>query len=130
MAQKTLNNNETALEIRVKINENFTDLYTDKAQKDHSSITTEYGVASTNSFGHIKIGANINVNNGIVSINDATILQKGIVQLTSSLTDNSESKAATAAAVKTLKDSAIVVLHGAEVPSNSLGEDGNLYIQI
>ncbi len=128
--QKIINNGETALDIRTKMNENFTDLYENKAQKNHSSTTSDYGAASTSNFGHVKVGTNINATSGTISINDASTTQKGVVQLTSSLTDNSEAKAATAAAVKKLKDEALVVLNGTDEPLDTLGADGNLYIQI
>lgn len=70
MAQQTLNNSISGLAFRTILNENFTDLYTNKAPKNHASSGTDYGVASTSNYGHIKVNmANgLNISNGTLSL--------------------------------------------------------------
>ena len=74
MAQQTLNNGMSASVFRKIINENFTDLYNNTPTKNHASATTDFGVATTNVFGHIKVttGNGLNLNNGILSLAAAT----------------------------------------------------------
>ena len=56
------------------LNENFTDLYTNKAVKNHASTTTDFGVATTSAFGHIKVttGNGLNLSDGTLSLAAAT----------------------------------------------------------
>ena len=55
MAKQIINNLESAATVRTKINSNFTELYDQKASKNHASVDSSYGVASSELFGHIKI---------------------------------------------------------------------------
>ena len=77
MAQQTLNNGISGSAFRTILNDNFTDLYTNKAQKSHASSTTEFGAASTSNFGHVKIESNsgLSVSSGVLSANIATKAQ-------------------------------------------------------
>ena len=74
MAQQTLNNGISGAVFRNILNENFTDLYTNKAVKNHASTTTDFGVATTSAFGHIKVttGNGLNLSDGTVSLAAAT----------------------------------------------------------
>ena len=70
MAQQTLNNGVAGLAFRTILNDNFTDLYTNKAIKNHASSGTDFGVASTSVFGHIKVstGNGLNLTSGVLSL--------------------------------------------------------------
>ena len=59
----------------------------------------------------------------------ASTSQLGTVQLVDNATTNDNTKAATASALKTVKDSAIVAYQGTSVPSSSLGKNGDIYIK-
>lgn len=74
MAQQTLNNGISASVFRQILNENFSDLYNNTPTKNHASTTTDFGVATTNVFGHIKVttGNGLNLNNGVLSLAAAT----------------------------------------------------------
>lgn len=74
MAQQTLNNGISGAVFRNILNENFTDLYNNKAVKNHASTSTDFGVATTSAFGHIKVttGNGLNLNNGVLSLAAAT----------------------------------------------------------
>jgi len=69
MAQQTLNNGISGSAFRTILNENFTDLYTNKCVKNHASDTTDFGVASAVNFGHVKVASNtgLNIANGVLS---------------------------------------------------------------
>lgn len=131
MAQQTLNNGIAGLAFRTILNENFTDLYTNKAIKNHASTTTDFGVASTTNFGHIKINSanGLSVSGGVLSMGLASTSQVGAVQLVNNASTNDSTKAATAAALKSVKDSAMVAYSGTTVPDPSLGKDGDIYIK-
>ena len=60
--------------------------------------------ATSNVLGGVKIGTNVDVSNGIISIADASTSVKGVVQLTNSATSTSYTTAATPAAVKAAYD--------------------------
>lgn len=79
MAQQTLNNGMAGLAFRTALNANFTDLYTNKADKSHASSTTDYGVGSTSNFGHVKVtsGSGLGINNGVISLSAATTAEAG-----------------------------------------------------
>ena len=83
MAQQTLNNGISASVFRQILNENFSDLYNNTPTKNHASATTDFGVATTNVFGHIKVttGNGLNLNNGgkISLSNDVNITKRGII---------------------------------------------------
>ena len=74
MAQQTLNNGISGSVFRGILNDNFTDLYTNKANKNHASTTTDFGVATTSAFGHIKVttGNGLNLSGGTLSLAGAT----------------------------------------------------------
>ena len=76
MAQQTLNNGVSGKIFRDILNENFTDLYTNKAPKNHAATTTDYGVATNANYGHIKVtsGNGLNLSNGTLSLTAATTL--------------------------------------------------------
>ena len=65
MAQQTLNNGVSGKVFRDILNQNFTDLYTNKAPKNH---------ASTTNYGHIKVttGNGLNLTSGALSLTAAT----------------------------------------------------------
>lgn len=131
MAQQTLNNSISGLAFRNILNQNFTDLYTNKADKMHASTTTEYGAASTTNFGHIKVNTNngLSISGGVLGVLKASTSQPGTVQLVDNATTNDNTKAATASALKSVKDSAIIAYQGTDVPSQSLGKNGDIYIK-
>nr|DAJ39048.1 MAG TPA: hypothetical protein [Caudoviricetes sp.] len=74
MAQQTLNNGIAGSVFRKILNDNFTELYTDKATKNHASSTTYFGVATTSMFGHVKVttGNGLKLTNGVLSLEAAT----------------------------------------------------------
>ena len=74
MAQQTLNNGISGSVFRGILNDNFTDLYTNKANKNHASTSTDFGVATTSAFGHIKVttGNGLNLSGGTLSLAGAT----------------------------------------------------------
>lgn len=132
MARQELNNLESALTFRTKLNANFADLYDNKAQISHASSTSAYGLGSSNLFGHVKITPNngLNINDGTVSMSLATTSKAGAVQLNDNLTSSSNTMALTAKQGKILKDSMVVTYSGTTTPDNSLGKNGDLYIKI
>lgn len=71
---------------------------------NHASSGTDYGVASASNYGHVKIGTNISVSSGTISIANASTSAKGVVELENNLTSNDSAKALTAAQGKILKD--------------------------
>ena len=107
MAKQTINNLESAATVRSKLNSNFTELYDQKADKNHSYTDSSYGAASSELFGHVKIDVanGLNVSDGVVSLALATTTSAGAVQLADSLTSDDSGKALTAAQGKALKDS-------------------------
>lgn len=127
MAKQTIENLESAATVRNKINSNFTDLYTNKADKSHASESADYGAASTSLYGHVRINnANgLTVSNGILSINAATTAQPGAVQLVDSLTSTSDTRALTAAQGKALNDS-ITALNN-NTPTKNHASAENIY---
>lgn len=106
MAKQIINNLESAATVRSKINGNFTELYDQKADKNHAYTDSSYGAASNELFGHvkIKIANGLNVSDGIVSLALATTTSAGAVQLADSLTSNDSTKALSAAQGKILND--------------------------
>lgn len=132
MARQELNNLESALTFRTKLNANFADLYDNKAQISHASSTSAYGLGSSNLFGHVKIIPNngLNINDGTVSMSLATTSKAGAVQLNDNLTSSSNTMALTAKQGKILKDSMVATYSGTTNPDNSLGKNGDLYIKI
>lgn len=107
MAKQTINNLESGATVRNKINSNFTELYDQKANKNHSFSDSSYGAASNDLYGHVKINVanGLSVNDGIVSVSLASTTNVGTVQLTNSLTEGAEGKALSGSAAKDLQDS-------------------------
>lgn len=87
MAKQTINNLESGATVRNKINSNFTELYEQKADKNHSFTDSSYGAASNELYGHVKINVanGLNVNDGLLSLAYATTSTAGAVQLASSI---------------------------------------------
>lgn len=131
MAQQTLNNGIAGSVFRNILNENFTDLYNSKANTNHASTSTTFGAASTTNFGHIKVtnGNGLSISNGVLSMGVASTSQAGAVQLVNNATTNDSTKAATAAALKSVKDAAILAWSGTSVPASSLGKNGDIYVK-
>lgn len=74
MAQQTLNNGVSGKVFRDILNQNFTELYSDTAPKNHASTSTTYGIATSSSYGHIKVtsGNGLNLSSGTLSLAAAT----------------------------------------------------------
>lgn len=107
MAIQTLNNLESAYTIRQKINNNFSELYGQKADKSHAFVDTSYGAATSSLYGHVKINVanGLSVSNGVLSMASASTSGIGAVQLVNNLTTNDSTKALTASQGKALNDS-------------------------
>ena len=107
MAKQTINNLESAATVRSKLNSNFTELFDNKADKNHAFTDSSYGAASNELFGHVKIDVanGLSVSDGVVGLALATTTSAGAVQLADSLTSDDSGKALTAAQGKALKDS-------------------------
>lgn len=56
--------------------------------------------ATASALGGVKIGSNVNINGGVISVNNASTTQKGVVQLIDSSVTEDYTKAPTAAAMK------------------------------
>lgn len=64
--------------------------------------------ATTDKLGGVKVGTNINVTeDGTISIKDASTTEKGVVQLSDSISSDASDTAATSKAVKTAYDKAV-----------------------
>ena len=61
-------------------------------------------IATSNRLGGVKIGDNINITSGVISVADSSISSKGVVQLTDSTSSTSTTSAATPASVKSAYD--------------------------
>lgn len=74
MAQQTLNNGVSGKVFRDILNENFTELYSNMAPKNHASTSTTYGVATSSNYGHIKVtsGNGLNLSSGTLSLTAAS----------------------------------------------------------
>lgn len=66
--------------------------------------------------GGVKKGANVNINSGVISVNTASTTDIGVTQLSSSISSNSTTTAATPSAVKQAYDLAV-----AAIPSSQKG---------
>lgn len=132
MAQQILENNQTGLQIRTAINENFTDVYTNKAPTAHDSPTSIYGVGSNTKYGHLKVNNTngLTIVNGELNVLGATTTQVGVVQLNDNINSTSTTQAATANSVKKAATVAGTHLYGNVPPASSLGANGDIYIQI
>lgn len=76
--------------------------------------------ATAAALGGVTVGSNIDVNNGAISVADATTSKKGVVQLSSATNGTSNTKAATESAVKAAYDLA----NGKQSPATSLSGYG------
>ena len=74
MAQQTLNNGVSGKVFRDILNQNFTELYTNKAPKNHASTTLDYGIATSTNYGHIRVttGNGLDLTSGTLSLTAAT----------------------------------------------------------
>lgn len=77
------------------------------------TVTIPATAATTDALGLVKIGTNITVSSGIISVANASTSAKGVVQLSDSVSSTSTTLAATANAVKTAYDKATTVYVGA-----------------
>ena len=68
------------------------------------TITIPSTITSTDNFGLVKVGSNINVSDGVISVNTASTSQAGIVQLSDTYASNSSTVAATQTSVKSAYD--------------------------
>lgn len=95
--------------------------------------------ASASVLGGVKIGTNINIASGVISVNSASTSQKGVVQLSDAVNSTSTSLAATANAVKKAYDQAnkMVPLTGGNMtgllilsgnPTADMGAATKLYV--
>ena len=78
------------------------------------TVTIPNTVATSSNLGLVKIGSNINVSSGTISVNSGSTSQAGIVQLTDSVSSTSTTTAATPKSVKTAYDLAGTVFTGAD----------------
>lgn len=132
MAIQVLNNQESAQVFRGKLNDNYNELQASKATVNHASSENIYGVASNSMYGHVKVttGNGLNNNSGTLSMGAATTSTPGTVQLVDNATTNDSTKAATAAALKGVKDSAVATYYGTTAPDAALGKNGDIYIKV
>lgn len=132
MAQLTLNNGESLNVIRTKLNTNFTELYTNQVPTNHASPSTEYGLATTSSYGHIKVttGNGLALNSGTLSLTLGTTSVPGVLQLVDNATTADSTKAVTANALKGVKDAMVVTYYGTGNPSSGMGKNGDIYFKI
>lgn len=132
MAIQNLGDNDSAQVFRTKANSNFNELNTLKAPINHSSPDNTYGVATSANYGHVKIttGNGLTNNSGTLSMAAATTSAAGAVQLVNNATTNDATKAATAAALKSVADSVPDTYYGSSTPDVSLGKVGDIYIKV
>lgn len=132
MAQQQINNGESAALVRQKINENFGELYLNKANTNHSSASTSYGVGDTSNYGHVKVtnGNGLSISNGTISMGSASTTNAGTVVLDSNANTANDTKAATAGAVFRLSQTMVSVYSGQSAPSSNLGKIGDIYVKI
>ena len=106
MAKQTINNLEAAATIRKKINDNFTELYDYKADKNHAFTDSSYGGATDQFYGHIKVNTanGLTIDDGLLGIQKATITNPGTVVLADNLNIDDPTRALTAAQGKVLND--------------------------
>lgn len=83
--------------------------------------------ASDTTLGGVKIGTNVNISSGTISINNASTSQKGVVQLSDAVNSTSTTLAATANAVKKAYDQAnkMVPIAGGVTMTGLLTLSGN-----
>lgn len=72
----------------------------------NTDTNTTYGAATTTTAGLVKVGTNISVSGGTISVANGSTTKKGVVQLSSATNSTSTTLAATASAVKAAYDKA------------------------
>ena len=87
---------------------------------DEVPETYELPAATTSTLGGVKIGTNVSVSSGTISVANGSTSAKGVVQLTDGVTSTSTTTAATPNAVKTAYDLA----KGKQSPATSLSGYG------
>lgn len=70
----------------------------------NTDTNTTYGAATTTTAGLVKVGTNISVSGGTISVANGSTTKKGVVQLSSATNSTSTTLAATASAVKAAYD--------------------------
>jgi hypothetical protein len=104
-----------------------------KAPTSHASAATTYGVATADNYGHVKIGTNISVSTGTISVANASETVKGVVELATTAeaqAGSSTSLVLTAATGKSLVDyfASIPVYLPTELPAASSLPVGKLIL--
>ena len=82
------------------------------------TITIPNTIASSDTLGLVKIGSNINIASGVISVNSGSTSQAGILQLTNSISSTSTTTAATPNSVKQAYDLAGTEFTGASSSAN------------
>lgn len=131
MAVQILNNGISGQAFREILNTNFADLESNKAIKNHASSSSEFGIGSTTTYGHVKVnnGNGLAINNGIVSMSQGTSTQPGALRLIDSTESSDIGAAVSAHALKLVAQAAIKVYTGTGNPSADLGKNGDIYIK-
>lgn len=122
------------LETLKNVSSNIQVQLNDKAPKSHSSTGTSYGVSSTTSYGHTKMITNLTNNgrNNSTSYNGECLAASQGYKLDQNKLDKTvynNDQSALINRVITLENASIIRT-GTAVPSNSLGKNGDVYIQI
>ena len=73
----------------------------------NTDTNTTYGAATTTTAGLVKVGTNISVSGGTISVANGSTTKKGVVQLSSATNSTSTTLAATASAVKAAYDKGV-----------------------
>lgn len=123
MAQQQISNGTSGAVVRNALNSNFTELYNDKANRNHASNDTTFGVASTTTFGHIKVtsGNGLTISNGVLSLNAASQAQA----IAGTATDVVMTPAATKQAINALgvaSDGNLIIKVGGVQPTPQTGK--------
>lgn len=123
MAQQTLNNGVSGAVFRNILNENFTDLYTNKAIKNHASTTADFGLATTSAFGHIKVttGNGLNLSDGTLSLAAATTAEATAGAITNKVMTPARVKEAVNA-YGVMSDGNTIIKVGSTQPSTQSGK--------
>lgn len=123
MAQQTLNNGVAGSVFRKILNDNFTELYNDKAIKNHASSTTDFGIATTSVFGHIKVttGNGLNLDNGVLSLAAASTAEATAGTITNKVMTPARVKEAVNA-YGVMSDGNTIIKVGGTQPSKQTGK--------
>ena len=114
------------------LNDKITNLESNSAPISHASSTTNYGIATSLLYGHIKVnsGNGLLLDNGTLSLEAASTNVAGTVQLEDSCNSTSNTKALTANMGQFLYNNTAKAYSGTSVPSSALGKDGDIYLLI